>query len=190
MVLKHGKWRRSYKTIWMRLLMCVKIISWKTHPTKEQIYGDLPPITTTVAHQRAIFAGHCYHAKDQVISDILLWQLPQSTRGTRPHTNPDTISRDTGLVFEELGAAKISTPVEGWWWTMLLGYLKLLKWWVCVTPCHCGVNFRQFVVLCRFQSTRDNGKMCHMQQTFYKMLFIPIIKDVSVFSVTWGLLND
>ncbi len=79
-----------------RLFMCVKKISWKTHATKEQIYGELPPITTTVAHQRAIFAGHCYHAKDKIISDILLWQLPQLTRGTRPHTVPDTISRDTG----------------------------------------------------------------------------------------------
>ena len=72
---------RLYGT-YTRLLMCVKNISWKTHPTKEQIYGDLPPITTTVARRRAIFAGHCYRAKDQVISDILLWRLPQASRGT------------------------------------------------------------------------------------------------------------
>ena len=108
-----------------RLLMCVKNISWKTHPTKLQIYGEIPPITTTVARRRAIFAGHCYRSKDQVISDILLWRLPQAARGTRPHTYPDTISRDTGLTVQELGAAmadrtrwkdvasKISTTVEG-----------------------------------------------------------------------------
>lgn len=108
-----------------RLLMCVKNISWKTHPTKEQIYGELPPITTTIARRRVIFAGHCFRAKDQAISDILLWRLPQSSRGTRPHTYPDTISRDTGLTFQELGAAmadrtrwkevayRISTTVEG-----------------------------------------------------------------------------
>ena len=82
-----------------RLLMCVKNISWKNHPTKEQIYGELPPISTTVARRRAIFAGHCYRCKDQAISDILLWRLPQSSRGTRPHTYPDTISRDTGIAF-------------------------------------------------------------------------------------------
>ena len=108
-----------------RLLMCVKNISWKNHPTKEQIYGELPPISTTVARRRAIFAGHCYRCKDQAISDILLWRLPQSSRGTRPHTYPDTISRDTGIAFQELGAAmadrtrwndvtsRISTTVEG-----------------------------------------------------------------------------
>lgn len=56
--------------------MCVKKHFLETHPTKEQIYGELLPVTTTVVRHTAIFAGHCYRSKDQIISGILLWRLP------------------------------------------------------------------------------------------------------------------
>ena len=108
-----------------RLLMRVQNMSWKKHPTKHQIYGDIPPISTIVAQRRAQFAGHCFRAKDQIISDLLLWRLPCPNRGSRPLTYPDMLCRDTGLTFDELGTALrdkdswrrcvswISTEVEG-----------------------------------------------------------------------------
>ena len=81
-----------------RLLMRVQNLSWRDHPTKAQIYGRLPPISVVVAQRRLRFAGHCYRAKDQLISDILLWRLPCPSRGTRPLTFPDVLRRDTGLI--------------------------------------------------------------------------------------------
>ena len=62
--------------------------SWKNHPTKVEINGELPPtcISKTMAQRRARFAGHCFRAKDQVISDLLLWRLPCPRRGNRPLT--------------------------------------------------------------------------------------------------------
>ena len=53
-----------------RLLMRVQNMSWKNHPTKAEIYGEIPPISVTVAQRRARFAGHCLRAKDQMISDV------------------------------------------------------------------------------------------------------------------------
>ena len=78
-------------------------LSWKNHPTKAEIYGELPPISKTVAQRRTRFVGHYFRAKDQVISDLLLWRLPCSRRGNRPLTYPDILARDTGLVLNELG---------------------------------------------------------------------------------------
>ena len=75
-------------------LMWAQNLSSKNHPTKDEIYGELPPISTTVAQRRARFTGHCFRAKDQVLSDPLLWRLPCPRRGKRPLTYPDTSSRD------------------------------------------------------------------------------------------------
>lgn len=92
-------------------------------------------ISKTVAQRRARFAGHCFRAKDQVISDPLLWRLPCPRRGKSPLIYPDTSSRDTGLILGELAQAMAdralwygavsagSTAVE-WLWS----YWKL--WFV------------------------------------------------------------
>ena len=85
-----------------RLLMRVQNISWREHKTKEQIYGDIPPISDTVAQRRVRLAGHCYRAKDQVISDVICWRLPCPNRGRRPLNYIDVIGRDTQYEIEDL----------------------------------------------------------------------------------------
>ena len=85
-----------------RLLMRVQDISWREHKTKEQIYGDIPPISDTVAQRRVRLAGHCYRAKDQVISDVICWRLPCPNRGRRPLNYIDVIGRDTQYEIEDL----------------------------------------------------------------------------------------
>ena len=81
-----------------RLLQAMRAqnLSWKNHPTKGEIYGELPPISKTVAcaqsakvrlHRRLQNCGSekskirrpLLPAKDQVISDLLL-QTYQDTR--------------------------------------------------------------------------------------------------------------
>ena len=77
-----------------RLLMRVQNISWREHKTKAEIYGDIPPISTIVARRRTRFAGHCFRAKDQLISDVICLRLPCPTRGRRPMNYIDCIARD------------------------------------------------------------------------------------------------
>ena len=94
-----------------RLLMKAKNISWKKHPTLQQIYGDLPPITTVLAKRRARFAGHCMRASDQSISSILPWRVRQANRGRRPLTFLDTVARDAGLDVGDIKNAMLDRAV-------------------------------------------------------------------------------
>ena len=55
-----------------RLLMRVKNLSWKHHPTKHQIYGSLPPVSSIVRSKRVQFAGHCLRASSEIISPVVL----------------------------------------------------------------------------------------------------------------------
>ena len=43
-----------------RMLRAVLDISWKKHPTKQALYGNLPPITKTIKERRLRFSGHCW----------------------------------------------------------------------------------------------------------------------------------
>ena len=43
------------------------------HPTRNQLYGHLPPITKTIQGRRSRHAGHCWRSRDELISDVLLW---------------------------------------------------------------------------------------------------------------------
>ena len=47
--------------------------SWRQHPTKHQLYGHLLPITKTIQVRRARHAGHCWSSRDELISDVILW---------------------------------------------------------------------------------------------------------------------
>ena len=38
------------------------------HPTKQQLYGHLPPITKTIQVRRTRHAGHCRRSRDELIS--------------------------------------------------------------------------------------------------------------------------
>ena len=83
--------------------MRVKNISWRQHKTKAEIYGDLPPISTLVAKRSASFAGHCFTAKDQIISDVLLLRFQCPNRG-RTFSFLDSITRDLNIQLEDLPA--------------------------------------------------------------------------------------
>ena len=49
--------------------------SWRQNPTKQQLYGHLPPITKTNKIKRTRHVGHCWRNRDELISDVLPWIL-------------------------------------------------------------------------------------------------------------------
>ena len=89
-----------------KLVMCVKNVSWKCHPTKNQIYGILKPISDTVTARMMRFAGHCHREKNEIISSLLLWKPQSIGKRVRKLTFPDVISRYTGLGRQYLGKVK------------------------------------------------------------------------------------
>ena len=56
-----------------RMLRAILNKSWRQHPTKNQLYGNLPPITKTIQVRRTSNAGYCWRSRDELISDVLLW---------------------------------------------------------------------------------------------------------------------
>ena len=49
----------------------------RQHPTKQQLYCHLAPISKTIQVRRTRHAGHCWRSKDKLISDIILWTPTQ-----------------------------------------------------------------------------------------------------------------
>ena len=56
-----------------RMLRAILNMSWRQHPTKQQLYGHLPPITKTINVRRTRQAEHCWRIRDELISDVLQW---------------------------------------------------------------------------------------------------------------------
>ena len=88
--------------------------SWRQYPTKQQLYGHLPPITKTIKIRRTRHAGHCWRSRDELISDVLPW-TPSHGRakaGRIARIYIQQLCVDTGCRTEDLPEA--IDDREGW----------------------------------------------------------------------------
>ena len=78
--------------------------SWRQHPTKQQLYGHLPPVMKTIKIRRTRHAGHCWRSRDELISDVLLWTPSQGrAKAGRPaRTYIQQFCAETGFSLEDL----------------------------------------------------------------------------------------
>ena len=115
-----------------RMLRAILNKSWRQHPTKWQLYGQLPPITKTIKIRSPSHAGHCWRSRDELISDVLLW-TPSHGRakeaGRPARTYIQQLCADMGCSPEELLEAM--DDMEGWresttWWWSLSYFKRLL----------------------------------------------------------------
>ena len=116
--------------IYSRILRAILNKSWRQHPTRHQLYGHLPPITKTIQARRTKDAGHCWINKDELISDVLLWNPPygQEKAGRPARTYIQQLCEDTGCSPEDLPEASndrekcrekvrdIRASGMTWWW--------------------------------------------------------------------------
>ena len=103
------------------LLRRVQNLSWQKHPTMKEIYGSLPRLSARLIEHRTRFAGHCFRAKEEIISDILLWKQSRS----RKLTYPDIIARDSGIHLEDLPNAMADREC---WKEVVLGVSAKAEW--------------------------------------------------------------
>ena len=117
-----------------RMLRAILNRSWRQHPTRHQLYGNLPPITKTIQARRTRHAGHCWRSKDELVSDVLPWtpSYGQSKEGRLARTFIQQLCEDTGCNPEDLpeamndrdtwreGVRDIRAGRTTWWW-----------WWWC-----------------------------------------------------------
>ena len=73
-------WRKKLNGNYTRILRLISNKSWRQHPTKQQLYGHLPPITKTIKLRRTRHVGHCWRSRDEFVRDVLLW-TPSHERG-------------------------------------------------------------------------------------------------------------
>ena len=120
-----------------RMLRAILNNSWRQHPTKQQLYGHLPPITKTIKVRRTRHVVHCWRSRDELISDVLLWTPSQGRAKTgRPAcTYIQQLCADTGCNPEDLPGAmddkegwqervrNIRADGATWWWWRLLIWL-------------------------------------------------------------------
>ena len=63
---------KKLDTNYTRMLRAIFNNSWRQPPTKQQLYGHLPPITKTKQDRRTRHAGHCWRNMDELIK----WRTP------------------------------------------------------------------------------------------------------------------
>ena len=87
---------------------------WRQQPTKQQLYGHLPPIRKTIQVRRTRNVGHYWRSKDELISDLLLWTpshgLAKAKRLARTYIHKLCVDR--GCSPEDLPEAMDDR--EGW----------------------------------------------------------------------------
>ena len=90
--------------VYTRMLRAVLGVSWKDHKTNKELYGNLCSITTSLRIRRLNFIGHSWRRKDELASQLLLWEPRQGARkrGRPAITYVDQLRTDTGLLIEEL----------------------------------------------------------------------------------------
>ena len=86
------------------MLRAVWSKSRRQHPTKQHLYGHLPPITKTIQVKRHRYAGYRWRSRDELVSDILLW-TPSYGRdkvGRPARTYIPQHFADTGCSLEDI----------------------------------------------------------------------------------------
>ena len=111
-----------------RMLRAILNKSWRQHPTKQQLYSHLPPITKTVKIRWTKHAGHCWRSK--LISDVPLSTPSHGRAKARcsARTYIEQLCADTGCSHEDLPEAmdnrevwrervrNIRADSTTWWW--------------------------------------------------------------------------
>ena len=91
--------QKRLDSCYKRMLRMALDISWKRKLTNEELYGELPPVSSKVAHWRMLLAGHCARHKEEEASKLVLWQTSQGrrSRGRKAVSYIDNLMKDTGL---------------------------------------------------------------------------------------------
>ena len=109
-----------------RMLRAILNKSWQQHPTRQQLYGHLPPIMKTIQVKGTRHAGHCRRSRDELISDVLLW-APTYGRGRPARTYIQQLCEDMGCSPEDL--PEVMNDREKWRERVRDVHASSTTWW-------------------------------------------------------------
>ena len=77
----------------------VKNVTWQKLITNEVLHAGIPRILTTIRERCSRFSGHCWRSINEVVSDLVLWELEHGKRSVRgqARTFVDLLEADTGV---------------------------------------------------------------------------------------------
>ena len=106
-----------------RMLRAALDVSWKSHTTNKELYGDLPKITTNISKRRLQFAGHCKRSKGSVVSDLITWRPTQGKRraGRPTKSYVDQLQEDTGYTTREIETCMLNRGL----WRAIIGVRQM-----------------------------------------------------------------
>ena len=129
-----------------------------------QLYGHLPPITKTIQLRRNRHPGHCWRSKDELISDVLLWNptYGRAKAGRPAGTYIQQLCEDTGCNPEDLPEAMndrgkwrerdIRAGATTWWYIYIYIYIYIC---VCVCVCvHINVHIYIYIYMMLYDATQ------------------------------------
>lgn len=81
------------------MLRAVLAFTWKDRKTNKELYGELSSITSVLQERRLKFIGHMWRRKEEIVSQMLLWEPKQGPRKMRrpARTYVDQLREDTEL---------------------------------------------------------------------------------------------
>ena len=141
----HGRWLNGWKKKlednYTRMLRAILNTSWRQYPTKQQLYGHLPPITKSIKVRRTRHTERCWRIRDELISDFLQWTPShgQAKAGRLARTYIQQLCEDTGYSPEDLLEAmndrkewgerardiRAGGTTKWWWWKQ---FISLFTW--------------------------------------------------------------
>ena len=125
-----------------RVLRAILNKSWRQHPTRHQLYGQLPPIMKTIQVRRNRHAGHCWRSRDELIRDVLLWTPThgRAKAGRPARTYIQQLCEDAGCSHEDQPEAMNdrenwqesvrdirASGTTWWWWWYGVKYAHLIQ---------------------------------------------------------------
>ena len=104
-------------------------LSRRQHPTKQQLYYQLPPVTKTIKVRWTRHAEYCWRSRDELVSDVLQWNPSQGrAKAGRPaRTYIQQLCVDTGCSPEDL--PKAIDDREGWRERVRNNRADSATWW-------------------------------------------------------------
>ena len=170
-----------------RVLRAALDISWKSHITNRELYGDLPKITAKITNRRLRFAGHCKRRKGSVVSNLITWQPTQRKRtaGRPTKTYVDQLQADTGYTTGEMESCMENRNL----WRAIIGVRQITPEWVRVreklqnflqhiSHSHTYMYFAHPIDFCCLTNLKKNTNLSGMvslwYESWYWFLFAPV----------------
>ena len=169
-----------------RMLLAILNRSWQQHPTRHQLYGHLPLITKTIQARRTRHAGHCWRSKDEIVSDVLLWNpaYGQSKAGRPARTFIQQACDDTGcnpqdqqeaMNDREMWRERVrdirASRMSWWWWWLYLLHISCFLIHIIFSGLYCIFLQMYFLVYLVFSCSYFVITICSIFSSTDNILF-------------------